>query len=131
MLLSEILSKKIKKPKPNTSEFGVVQDDGLGRTSVLLKIEDRGDETKVSYDLKAATSKIKSDIKAERQTLKTILNEEYGWFKYDTAVTQKPAGEKRFKIIWEETDTVKKDTAQYSPVKKEKENVIKNLFRKK
>ncbi|MCJ7448123.1 MAG: AsmA-like C-terminal region-containing protein [Bacteroidales bacterium] len=129
ILLSEILSKKIKKPKPSSSEFGVVQDDGLGRTSVLLKIEDKGDETKVSYDLKAATSKIKNDIKAERQTLKTILNQEYGWFKYDSAVSQKPAGEKRFKITWEETDTTKTDTTHSIPVKKE--SVINNIFRKK
>ena len=132
ILLSEILSKKIKKPKPNTSEFGVVQDDGLGRTSILLKIEDEGDETKVSYDLKAATSKVKDDIKAERQTLKTILNQEYGWFKYDSTVSQKPAGEKRFKITWEETDTAKTDTTktdttQYIPVRKK--SVIKNIFR--
>lgn len=134
ILLSEILSKKIKKPKPNTSEFGVVQDDGLGRTSVLLKIEDEGDGTKVSYDLKAATSKIKDDIKAERQTLKTILNQEYGWYRYDTTVSQKPAGEKRFKITWEETDSAKTDTAktdttQYIPVRRK--SVIKNIFRKK
>jgi hypothetical protein len=110
ILLSEILSKKIKKPKPNTSEFGVVKDDGLGRTSILLKVEDKGDDVKVSYDLKAVSSQIKNDIKAERQTLKTILNQEYGWFKYDTTVGRKPAGKKRFKITWEEIDTTKSET---------------------
>jgi hypothetical protein len=88
----------------------------------------------VSYDLKAAAGKVKEDIKAERQTLKTILNQEYGWYKYDSTVSQKPAGEKRFKIAWEETDTAKTDTTktdttQYIPVRKE--SVIKNIFRKK
>ena len=129
VLLSEILSRKLKKPKPNTTEFGAVKDDGLGRTSVLLKIEDRGKDVKVGYDIKAAGNEIKSDIRTERQTLKTILNEEYGWFKNDTAVTQKPAaGAPRFRITWEETDTVKVETE--NPPEENKEKPLKNLFKK-
>jgi len=129
ILLSELLSKKLKKPKPNTTEFGAVRDDGLGRTSLFLRIEDKGDDIKVGYDVKAAAEGIKSNIKAERQNLKTILNQEYGWFKNDTSVQQKPqAGTPRFKITWDETDTVKADTAP--PVVK-KESVIRNIFRKK
>ncbi len=108
ILLSEALSKKIGKPKPNTTEFGAVQDDGLGRTSLLLKIEGNDEDVKVGYDLKAAGSQVKSEIKSERQNLKTILNQEFGWYKNDTAVinttTTKP---KRFRITWEETDTTK------------------------
>ena len=108
ILLSEALSKKIGKPKPNTTEFGAVHDDGLGRTSLLLKIEGNDEDVKVGYDLKAAGSQVKSEIKSERQNLKTILNQEFGWYKNDTAVnsttTTKP---KRFRITWEETDTTK------------------------
>ena len=70
VLLSEILSKKIKKPKPNTTEFGAIKDDGLGRTSLLLKITSKGDDVKVGYDVKAAGSQIKNDIKNERQSIK-------------------------------------------------------------
>jgi hypothetical protein len=129
MLLSEILSKKRKKNKSNASEFGVVEDDGLGRTSLLLKIESKGEEVKVGYDIKAAGSEIKNNIKSERQTLKTILNQEYGWFKSDTTVNQIPAEKKsRFRITWENTDSVK--TVPDPPVVK-KENGVKNLFKKK
>ena len=53
MLLSEILSKKRKKNKSNVTEFGVVEDDGLGRTSLLLKIVNKGEDVKVGYDIKA------------------------------------------------------------------------------
>jgi|WetSurMetagenome_2_1015567.scaffolds.fasta_scaffold00003_87 hypothetical protein len=108
ILLSEALSKKLHKPKPNTTEFGAVQDDGLGRTALLLKIEDKGDDSKVSYDVKAAGAKVKNEIKSEKQNLKSILNKEFGWYKNDTAVI-KPAATKpkRFKISWEETDSVK------------------------
>ena len=108
ILLSQILSKKRPKNKSNVTEFGVVEDDGLGRTSLLLKIVGKGEEAKVGYDMKAAGTEVKNNIKKERQTLKTILNQEYGWYKSDSAVNQKPAEKKsRFRITWEDSDTVK------------------------
>jgi hypothetical protein len=104
MLLSEILSKKRNKNKRNVTEFGTVQDDGLGRTSLLLKITGKGEVVKVGYDVKAAGSELKNNIKAERQTLKSILNQEYGWYKSDTTLKQKQAeGKKtRFRITWDD-----------------------------
>ena len=128
MLLSEILSKKRKRNRNNETEFGVVQDDGLGRTSLLLKIENKGNDVKVGYDIKAAGSEIKNNVKSERQNLKTILNQEYGWFKSDTVVKQKPAEKSRFRITWEESDTIKTipDTASAK-----KQGILKNLLKKK
>jgi hypothetical protein len=129
MLLSEILSKKRKKNKSPVTEFGIVEDDGLGRTSLLLKIVGKGENIKVGYDIKAASNQVKSNIKAERQTLKTILNQEYGWFKNDSVPKQKPAEKKsRFRISWGETDSAK-STPDVPVVKKE--NTMKNLFKKK
>lgn len=127
--LSEILSKKRKKNRTNKTEFGVVEDDGLGRTSLLLKVEGRGDEIKVGYDIKAAGQKVRTSIKSERQTLKSILNQEYGLYKNDTIPEQKPAEKKtRFRISWDESDTINREPEQ-SEVKKE--NGLKSLFRKK
>lgn len=129
ILLSEILSRKRKKNRTNISDFGVVEDDGLGRTSMLLKITGKGEEVKVGYDIKAAGSSVKSSIKSERQTLKSILNQEYGWFKGDTTVKKKPVEKRsRFKITWEESDSVK--ITPDPPVVK-KESGVKSLFRKK
>jgi hypothetical protein len=106
VLLSEILSKKRKKKPIPVTEFGAVEDDGLGRTSLLLKVENKGDDIKVSYDLKAVGSEVKTNIKTERQNLKSILNQEYGWFKSDTTARSKPVEKKtRFKIKWDDTDT--------------------------
>lgn len=130
ILLSQILSKKRKSVKRTVTEFGAVQDDGLGRTSLLLKVENKGEEVKVSYDLKAVTQEVQKNIKAEKQSLKTILNEEYGWYddetKPATPATATPAQKKsRFSITWEETDSV--------PPQKtvEEEKGFRNLFRKK
>ncbi len=129
MLLSEILSKKRRKSKSNVTEFGVVEDDGLGRTSLLLKITGKGEEVRVGYDIKAAGSEVKKNINSERQTIKTILNQEYGWYKNDTAVKQKPVEKKsRFRISWEETDSVK--STPEPPVVK-KSGGVKDLFKKK
>jgi hypothetical protein len=129
MLLSEVLSKKRKKNKMPVTEFGIIEDDGLGRTSLLLKIVGKGEEAKVGYDLKAAGGEIKNNIKTERQTLKTILNEEYGWFKADSAPKQKTEEKKpRFKISWEETDSVK---SVPGPSVVKKGSIVRNLFKKK
>jgi len=129
ILLSELLSKKRKKNKSTVTEFGVVEDDGLGRTSLLLKIVNKGKDVKVSYDVKAASTSVKNNFKSERQTMKTILNQEYGWYKSDTAVKAKtPEKKTRFKISWDETDSTKNSTPP-PPVKKE--NTIKNIFKKK
>jgi hypothetical protein len=108
MLLSEILSRQRKKNQNNVTEFGVIQDDGLGRTSILLKVVGKGEELKVGYDIKAVSAEVKNNMKSEKQNLKSILNQEYGWFKSDTSAKKKPVEKKsRFRISWDETDTTK------------------------
>jgi hypothetical protein len=122
ILLSEILSRKRAKNKSNLTEFGVVEDDGLGRTSLLLKIIGKGEVAKVGYDVKAAGTEVKNNFKKEKQTLKTILNQEYGLYKNDSTANQKPAEKKqRFKITWDDGDTVKASPnppVVKSPIKK-------------
>jgi hypothetical protein len=70
---------------------------------LLLKIVGKGEEAKVSYDMKAAGTEVKNNMKKEKQTLKAILNQEYGWYKNDSTVNTKPAEKKsRFKIKWDD-----------------------------
>jgi hypothetical protein len=123
ILLSEVLSKKRIKDKNKVTEFGVVEDDGLGRTSLLLKIIGKGDIAKVGYDMKAAGTEVKNSMKKEKQSLKTILNQEYGWYKNDSTLNQKsPEKKSRFRITWEDGDTVKTTP---NP------NAVKNVVKKK
>ena len=104
ILLSEILSNKFKRNRRNAPEFGAVQDDGLGRTSILLVIDPKG----ARYDMKAVGDRIRQDIKEEKENLRTILNEEYGWFenrsekKGDVGERNATTEDSRFKIEWEE-----------------------------
>ncbi|HOW41478.1 MAG TPA: hypothetical protein PL123_13105, partial [Bacteroidales bacterium] len=127
--LSELLSKKRKKADKTVTEFGVVEDDGLGRTSLLLKIMSTGGDIKVAYDVKAAGEKVKSGIKSEKKNLKKILNEEYGFFSKDTITEQKPAEKKtRFRISWDESENQTENKAADTA---KKDNTIRSLFRKK
>ncbi|HEX2968195.1 MAG TPA: AsmA-like C-terminal region-containing protein [Bacteroidales bacterium] len=129
VLLSQVLSRKRKSVKRQVTEFGAIKDDGLGRTSLLLKIENKGDDVKVSYDIKAVGTQINQNIKSEKQSLKAILNEEYGWYNQETKENNPPQQTKknRFNITWEESDSTHAET----PVKEEKEKGFRNLFRKK
>jgi hypothetical protein len=105
VLLSEILSKKRNRNKRTVTEFGDIQDDGLGRTSMLLKIRNEGEDIKVSYDMKAAANEVKDNLKSEKKNLKKMLNEEYGWFSKDTANMQKTKPEEkkpRVRVVWDD-----------------------------
>lgn len=126
--LSEILSKKARKNSKYTSEFGAVEEDGLGRTSIYLKITGNNEDLKVAYDIKAAGSTVKQNLKNEKGRIKSILNEEYGWFKTDTAVEQEPASKPRFKIEFSEIDST--STIKDIPVEKESKGIYR-IFRKK
>ena len=107
VLLSEILSAKAKKAKKENEEFGQEEDDGLGRTSLFLSIKGTTDKYKISYDTKQVKEHIKENLKIEKETLKTILNEEFGWFKNDSALIKKQQKKEeikkpKFLIEWDE-----------------------------
>lgn len=126
--LSEVLSKKARKGRKNISEFGAIEDDGLGRSSVFLKITGNNTDVSVTYDLKAAGGSIKQNLKNEKGNLKNILNEEFGWFKRDTTIRQQPVPKPKFRIEWSESDTVtvKKDSSELK-----KDTGISRIFKKK
>jgi hypothetical protein len=128
MLLSQILSNKARRNRSLSSEFGEVEDDGLGRTSVFLKVAGQGEDVKVSYDLKAAGDQVKNDIRKEKQNLKGILNEEYGWYGSDTAAVKKQPPRHRFRVSWEGSDTASPESER--PAVK-KEGILKKIFKKK
>ncbi|MCH7782305.1 hypothetical protein IID62_04500 [candidate division KSB1 bacterium] len=83
--LPELLSKKSKKAKKANEEFGVIEDDGLGMW-LFLSMTGTVHEPIIKYDKKSYVQKIGEDFKKEKQTLKAILNAEFGWFKKDTTL---------------------------------------------
>ncbi len=107
ILLSELLAKKARKAKKENDEFGVEEDDGLGRTSIYLSMTGTVDNPVIRYDKKEALAKFKKDLKTEKHTIKSILHDEFGWFKKDTTLVKdkKQQGkEEKFKIKWDEDE---------------------------
>lgn len=128
MLLSEILSKKARKPRKPAEDFGEIQDDGLGRTSIFLRIDGNGEDVKVSYDMKAAGNQLKENLKKEKETLKTIIKEEYGLYRKDSGQVRQGESRPRFRISWEGTETAEEEE---EPPAEKKEGFLDRLFKKK
>jgi len=102
--LSELLSKKAKKPDKSESEFGVIEDDGLGRVFIYLIIEGSDQGTEVRYDRRGAVQNIKDQFKEEKKVLREILNEEFGLFDKDSTLRGETEDDKdsKFLLEWEE-----------------------------
>lgn len=119
VLLSKMLASKVKRMKTELQEFGEIDDDGLGKTSLYLSIEGTPDDYHVSYDKKAAVLEIKKNLQKEKYELKKILHEELGMFSKDTSryPSDNVYNKNKFKILWDENkknfsriDTPRKST---------------------
>lgn len=114
ILLSELLSKKAKKAKKENEEFGVVEDDGLGKTSIYITVFGTVDKPEYKYDAKGVKEKIVVGFIQEKQNLKNILKKEFGWIKKDTSETKddtkkknkdkKTKNNSNFTIEWDEDE---------------------------
>lgn len=124
--LNELLSKKAKKAKKENDEFGEVADDGLGRTNIFLSMVGTMDNPVIKYDSKSAVQNVRQDLKVEKQTLKTILKEEFGLFKKDTSLLNKNKSiqteKTKLTIKWDETDKEEEKKELKKPMKKEEED---------
>ncbi len=90
----------------NVTEFGPVQDDGLG-VKLFLKMFGTLDNPTYKIDQDERKASVKADIKQEKEDMKSLLKSELGLFKNDTAVTDYVAPEKQaptFEMDWEEFD---------------------------
>jgi hypothetical protein len=118
VLLSEVLFGRAGNSKPENTKYGIIEDDGLGRTSLYLLVSGTSDDFNVSYDHRTVRDVIKENIASERNVLKQLLNKEFGWFSSDTVVSSGSVNKVTtsapgFRIAWDEED--KKNTSQPQP----------------
>jgi len=129
LLMNDILWGKAKTKKKENSEFGYIADDGLGRTTLFLKMVGTTDDYKISYDTKGLKNKWKKDLKKEKTTIKNILNKEFGWFKKDSTVNKNPQPKEDdgFEMEWDENEKEKtqpkQDQKEKSTTKKKKKGL--------
>lgn len=122
LLLSELLANKKRANKQLDEEMEVVENDPENRRSVFIVMTGTVDNPIIKYDRKGLKQKIGEDIKAEKQTLKQILKEEFGLFKKDSTLhkNDKPKAEEKFKIDYGDNKESKPKSIQ--PKKKEEED---------
>ena len=106
LLLNDVLWGKAKNNKKENNEFGYIEDDGLGRTTLFLHMKGTVDDYKLSYDTKGLKESWSEDLKEEKKNLKTILKDEFGWFKKDSTLTnEETKKDDGFILEWEEEET--------------------------
>lgn len=93
--LAIYFGKKRKSAKKENSEFGYEEEDGTGKSILFLKMTGTPEKPIITYDTQGLKQKWKEDAKTEKQTLKQILNKEFGWFKKDTTLIETPATQKK------------------------------------
>ena len=106
VLLSDLLSGKRKRSKKNRIDTEVSREDDEGRITLYLRLEGDGEDSKIRYDRKVARDVRKENMKEEKNELKNILNDEFGWYNGDSIVDQNSKKKKlndEFEIEFEES----------------------------
>lgn len=107
VLLSDVLARKARQNKKENTEFGIIEDDGLGETRIPLMIVGYNDDYRISYDTKGLKQIIKESVIGQKSELKSIFREEFGFYKNDTTVNRTQTNSK-FKVEWDEQPDAEK-----------------------
>ncbi len=102
VLLSDLLSGKMKKANRKKQADENFEEDKEGKITLFLLLEGDNDKSNVKYDRKAARSERRENVKSDRKELKQILNEEFGWYKKDSTGSENNQKNNEFKIEFEE-----------------------------
>lgn len=107
--MADVLFNKARRAKKENNEFGIVEDDKNGKTSLFISMTGTVDNPIIKYDKQGAKQQFKENIAHEKQTLRQILHEEFRLFKKDTAINKKklPKDEGKFIIKWEDEEKTK------------------------
>lgn len=95
-------------------DIGQITDDGLHKEKYFFRITGTVDKPVYNIlDKEGYKANVKTSLKKEKETLKEILNREFGWFKKDSAVckdpNKKPKEKFDFNVVWDEDEDTVKD----------------------
>lgn len=93
--LSELLSRRHRESRNPQDQFGEIIDDGLGRTTLFLKLTGTANDVAVRYDQEGLKDKLRQDINEERQNLRTILRDEFRFLSRQPADTTSQKDERQ------------------------------------
>ena len=116
------------KEKTSTTEFGEIEDDGLGGKIIYLKIKGTTEKFDIEWDKKKKREAQKQEFEKEKAVIKEILKQEFTNSEKETEPE-----EKAFEIEWEEFEN-QNDTALENPqqdttaIKKKKGGFLKKIL---
>ncbi len=97
--LSELLARKARKKRSDINEFGVEEDDGLGKLNIPIKITGKGSHYLVEFDRRKAIGSLKKNISEQKEELKNLFDTK----KTDNHNQNLPNNQnKEFNIDWNE-----------------------------
>lgn len=108
------------KQKPTETEFGVIEDDGLG---ILIYLSMYGDlfDPEFKLDKDERRKDLKEDLAQEKEDFKSILKTEFGLFKKDSTVQKmKEDNQKERAYIYIEEDDEQTDSLEIEPKNKKR-----------
>ncbi len=105
--LSELLSRRHRENRNPQDQFGEIIDDGLGRTTLFLKLTGTTQDVVVRYDQEGLREKLREDFKEERDNLRHILRDEFHFLSrrsIDTTEVKDARQEERARIRKQEEE---------------------------
>jgi hypothetical protein len=84
VLLSDLLARKNRQSRNPQEQYGDIIDDGLGRTTLFLRVTGTIDEPVFRYDTRGLREKLSEDFRREGQNLRNVFRTEFGLGNKDT-----------------------------------------------
>jgi hypothetical protein len=102
--MTDLLFNKARKKRKEINDFGIIEDDELGKISVPLKFIGKGDNYEITFDKKAALGTLKNNIQNEKKVLGNIFREEFSYSHEDNNLKENDINNKNIdnNISWEE-----------------------------
>ncbi len=79
VLLSDLLARKHREQRSPQEEYGEIIDDGLGRTTLFLKLTGTASDPVFGYDHAGVREKLREDLSNERDNLIRIMRDEFSF----------------------------------------------------
>jgi hypothetical protein len=127
VLLSDVLFNRARKAKKENERYGIIEDDGLGRTSLYLMLSGNPDDYKISYDRRAVSELVRKSLEGEKLKLKQIFNSEFGWFSGDSlqkAKEETRGSQPAYRIEWDEDEKKETQPARRSKGKEQEKKTF-------
>lgn len=123
VLLSELISRNRFKEEDIEGIF--TEDDGLGKTTLFLKMTGNANDPDIKYDTKEVRKKIAKDLKNERNEIKEAFNKEFGKRENSTEtdeldLIEETQSDQSFIIEWEEDEQKNDSLNMKTPSQKSK-----------